>query len=246
MRAADYLVDMGPGGGAAGGRLIYAGNPGGIETAQDSLTGAYLSRAKSIPVPRKRRKGKGKISIRGAECHNLHDFDVDIPLGVFNCLTGVSGSGKSTLACRVLYGHVHADSLDDEDEMQVKSISGLDKVQDVVLVDQSPIVRTPRSTPAVYMGVFEDIRVLFVAEPAAQAKGLKPGYFSFNSGEGRCPRCAGLGQEKVEMQFLSDIFVPCALCHGTRYTPQALTITLLGSIICIPITALLSYYIVQA
>lgn len=228
MRAADYLVDMGPGGGAAGGRLIYAGNPGGIEAAPGSLTGAYLSRAKSISVPRKRRKGKGKISIRGAECHNLHDFDVDIPLGVFNCLTGVSGSGKSTLACRVLYGHVHADSLDDEDEMQVKSISGLDKVQDVVLVDQSPIVRTPRSTPAVYMGVFEDIRALFVAEPAAQAKGLKPGYFSFNSGEGRCPRCAGLGQEKVEMQFLSDIFVPCALCHGTRYTPQALTITLLG------------------
>ncbi len=228
MRAADYLVDMGPASGAAGGRLMYAGAPQDIESAADSLTGAYLSRRKSIAVPKKRRRSKTKLDIQGAECHNLHDFDVSIPLGVFNCLTGVSGSGKSTLACRVLYGHVHPDSLDDEDEMQVKRIRGLEKVEDVVLVDQSPIVRTPRSTPAVYMGVFEDIRALFVAEPAAQARGLKPGYFSFNSGEGRCPRCGGLGQEKVEMQFLSDIFVPCALCHGTRYTSQALSITLMG------------------
>jgi len=200
MRAADYLVDMGPAGGAAGGRLVYAGTPQGLGSAQESLTAAYLLGERSIPVPQKRRKGKGKVSVRGAECHNLHAFDVDIPLGVFNCLTGVSGSGKSTLACRVLYGYVHADAMDDEDEMQVRSITGLEAVRDVVLVDQSPIVRTPRSTPAVYMGVFEDIRALFVAEPAAMARGLKPGYFSFNSGEGRCPRCAGLGQEKVEMQ----------------------------------------------
>lgn len=228
MRAADYLVDMGPASGSGGGELVYAGSPDGIENATRSLTGQYLSGARRIPVPRKRRKGKGKISIRGAECHNLHNFDVDIPLGVYTCLTGVSGSGKSTLACQVLYGSVHADALDDEDEMKVRSISGLDKVHDVLLVDQSPIVRTPRSTPAVYIGVFEDIRALFVAEPAAQARGLKPGYFSFNSGDGRCPRCSGLGQEKVEMQFLSDIFVPCALCHGTRYTDRALTITLLG------------------
>ena len=228
MRAADYLVDMGPASGAAGGELVYAGAPAGIEKAGQSLTGQYLSAARCIAVPRRRRKGKGKIAIRGAECHNLHNFDVDIPLGVYTCLTGVSGSGKSSLACQVLYGSVHADALDDEDEIKVRSIKGLDKVHDVVLVDQSPIVRTPRSTPAVYIGVFEDIRALFVAEPAAQARGLKPGYFSFNSGDGRCPRCSGLGQEKVEMQFLSDIFVPCALCHGTRYTDQALTITLLG------------------
>ena len=153
---------------------------------------------------------------------------MDIPLGVYNCLTGVSGSGKSTLACQVLYGSVHPDELDDEDEVKLRRITGLDKVEKVVLVDQSPIVRTPRSTPAVYIGVFEDIRALFVAEPAAQARGLKPGYFSFNSGDGRCPRCAGLGQEKVEMQFLSDIYVPCALCNGTRYTEQALSLTLLG------------------
>lgn len=228
MRAADYLVDMGPAGGSGGGRVVYAGEPQGITQADESRTGAYLSRARSIAIPKKRRKAKGKISLQGVQCHNLRDFNVDIPLGVFNCLTGVSGSGKSTLACRVLYGSVHADALDDEDEMEVQAIKGLDKVADVVMVDQSPIVRTPRSTPAVYMGVFEDIRALFVAEPAAQARGLKAGYFSFNSGEGRCPRCAGLGQEKVEMQFLSDIFVPCALCHGTRYTEQALTITLLG------------------
>ena len=228
MRAADYLIDMGPTGGAGGGRLIYSGAPQGIESAQESLTGAYLSGKRKITVPKRRRRAKDTIFIRGAECHNLHDFDVDIPLGVFNCLTGVSGSGKSTLACRVLYGYVHKDALDDEDEMSVRSIDGLQHVEDVIMVDQSPIVRTPRSTPAVYMGVFEDIRALFVAEPAAQARGLKPGYFSFNSGDGRCPRCSGLGQEKVEMQFLSDIFVPCALCHGTRYTPQALTITLLG------------------
>ncbi len=228
MRAADYLVDMGPASGSAGGELVYAGEPAGIAGAAASLTGQYLCGTRRIAIPRRRRRGKGKISIRGAECHNLHDFDVDILLGVYTCLTGVSGSGKSSLACQVLYGSVHADALDDEDEMRVHSISGLDKVQDVVLVDQSPIVRTPRSTPAVYIGVFEDIRALFVAEPAAQARGLKPGYFSFNSGDGRCPRCSGLGQEKVEMQFLSDIFVPCALCHGTRYTEQALTITLLG------------------
>lgn len=228
MRAADYLVDMGPASGSAGGELVFAGTPAGMMTAGTSLTGQYLSGRRRISVPKERRRGKGHISIRGATCHNLHDFEVDIPLGVYTCLTGVSGSGKSTLACQVLYGSVHADALDDEDEMSVRSLRGLEQVQDVVLVDQSPIVRTPRSTPAVYIGVFEDIRALFVAEPAAQARGLKPGYFSFNSGDGRCPRCGGLGQEKVEMQFLSDIFVPCALCHGARYTQQALSITLLG------------------
>ncbi len=230
MRAADYVVDMGPGSGAEGGRVVYVGEPSGMLAAPESLTGAYLSGAKRIAIPEKRRKVKKaqKLSIIGANCHNLHDFNVDIPLGVYTCLTGVSGSGKSSLACQVLYGSVHPDELDDEEEVRVKTIRGLEQVQDVLLVDQSPIVRTPRSTPAVYIGVFEDIRALFVAEPAAQARGLKPGYFSFNSGEGRCPRCAGLGQEKVEMQFLSDIFVPCALCNGTRYTPQALSLTLLG------------------
>ncbi len=230
MRAADYVVDMGPGSGSAGGRVVYAGKPEGMSAAAESLTGAYLCGTRRIEVPGKRRRPgkKQKISIIGATCHNLRDFSVDIPLGLYTCLTGVSGSGKSTLACQVLCGTVHPEALDDEDEVQVKAVKGLELVEDVLLVDQSPIVRTPRSTPAVYIGVFEDIRALFVAEPAAQARGLRPGYFSFNSGEGRCPRCAGLGQEKVEMQFLSDIFVPCALCNGTRYTPQALSLTLLG------------------
>ncbi len=228
MRAANHLIDMGPGSGASGGEVVYAGAADGIVNEAKSLTGAYLSGARRIPIPVKRRSPKQYLRIRGAECHNLHHFDVDMPLGVYTCLTGVSGSGKSTLACQVLHGNVHPESLDDEEQVRVQSIDGLHLLEDVVLVDQSPIVRTPRSTPAVYIGVFEEIRALFVAEPAAKARGLKPGYFSFNSGEGRCPRCAGLGQEKVEMQFLSDIFVPCALCHGLRYTPQALTITLLG------------------
>ncbi|MBR4108579.1 MAG: excinuclease ABC subunit UvrA [Akkermansia sp.] len=228
MRAADYLVDMGPSSGSAGGSLVYAGCPEGIFAAKDSATGQYLSGKRRIALPARRRVARGILRIEGAECHNLHDFSVDIPLGVYNCLTGVSGSGKSTLACQVLYGSQYPQELDDEDRVQVRRITGLEQLGGIVLVDQSPIVRTPRSTPAVYMGVFEDIRALFTAEPAAQARGLKPGYFSFNSGDGRCPRCAGLGQEKVEMQFLSDIFVPCALCHGSRYTPQALSITLLG------------------
>lgn len=228
MRAADYLVDMGPASGSSGGELVYAGAPDGILSAEASLTGQYLSHARHIAVPASRRRPRGFLRLRGAECHNLRAFDVDLPLGVYACLTGVSGSGKSTLACQVLYGSVHPEELDDEEEMQLRSLEGLEAVEDVLMVDQSPIVRTPRSTPAVYVGVFEEIRALFAAEPAAQARGLKPGYFSFNSGDGRCPRCAGLGQEKVEMQFLSDIYVPCALCHGTRYTPQALSIRLLG------------------
>ena len=228
MRAADYLVDMGPRSGSLGGEVVYAGTPQGITAAPRSLTGQYLSGARRIPVPQQRRRARGSIRIEGAECHNLHDFSVEIPLGVYTCLTGVSGSGKSTLACSVLYGSQHPGELDDEEELQLRAIHGIEQLSQILLVDQSPIVRTPRSTPAVYIGVFEDIRALFCAEPAAQARGLKPGYFSFNSGEGRCPRCAGLGLEKVEMQFLSDIEVPCALCHGSRYTPQALTIRLLG------------------
>lgn len=231
MRAADYLVDMGPGSGTAGGRLVYAGKPAAIGKQPESLTGAYLSGKKEIAIPDKRRKPKGFLKIRGAECHNLHDFSVDIPLGTYTCLTGVSGSGKSSLACQVIYGHVHPGDLDDEDTVSLRSIKGLEKLRDVLLVDQSPIVRTPRSTPSLYMGVFEDIRALFAAEPEAKADNVKPGYFSFNcpsANRGTCPRCRGLGMEKVEMQFLSDIYVPCAWCHGTRYTPQALIYKLAG------------------
>lgn len=227
MRAADYLVDMGPGSGSAGGKLVYAGSPSGIEREPESTTGRYLSGSLQIAVPAKRRKSRKKLEIRGAECHNLHDFDVDLPLGVYTCLTGVSGSGKSTLAREIIHAHAaeHFGNAPEEMAGSVRFIQGWNHLDDVVLVDQSPIVRTPRSTPAVYIGVFEEIRRLFAQEPAAKIRGLTPGYFSFNSGEGRCPRCSGLGQEKVEMQFLSDIFVPCALCEGSRYTPDALSFT---------------------
>lgn len=231
MRAADYLVDMGPGSGSAGGHLVYAGKPESIGNEEKSLTGAYLSRRREIAIPRKRRKAKSFLKIEGAECHNLHDFSVSLPLGVYTCLTGVSGSGKSTLACQVLFGHVHPGELDDEDHVKVRSVKGLEKLRDVVLVDQSPLVRTPRSTPAVYIGAFEDIRALYAAEPMAKADGITPGYFSFNcpsANRGTCPRCRGLGLEKVEMQFLSDIYVPCAWCHGTRYVPRALEYRLAG------------------
>ncbi len=227
MRAADYLIDLGPGSGAAGGHLVFAGTPSELAKS-DSITAQYLSGRRQIALPKKRRKSKKMLRLRGVNCHNLRNFDVDIPLGLYACLTGVSGSGKSSLACQVIYGHAHPGSLDDEAEQSMDSIDGLAALSDVLLVDQSPIVRTPRSTPAVYMGVFEDVRALYAAEPAAAARGLKPGYFSFNSGDGRCARCAGLGQEKVEMQFLSDIFVPCALCEGARYSPQALSLQLLG------------------
>lgn len=227
MRAADYLVDMGPGSGAGGGRLVYAGAPEGIESEPESTTGRYLSGKKAIAIPRTRKKGKKKLEIRGAECHNLHDFDVDVPLGVYTCLTGVSGSGKSTLAREIIYAHAaeRFGNPPEDIEGHVRALRGLEHLDEAVLVDQSPIVRTPRSTPAVYIGVFEEIRRLFAQEPAAKIRGLTPGYFSFNSGEGRCPRCSGLGQEKVEMQFLSDIFVPCALCGGSRYTADALSLT---------------------
>ncbi len=228
MRAADYIVDLGLAGGEEGGHLVYSGSPAGLLRSADSLTGQFLSGKRRITIPKKRRKPTGFLKIRGAECHNLHNFDVDIPLGVYACLTGVSGSGKSTLACQVLYGYTHPEELDDEERVSVKEINGLNGIREVVLVDQSPIVRTPRSTPAVYMKVFEEIRAVFAQVPKARAHALTPGYFSFNGGDGRCPRCSGLGTEKVEMQFLSDIYVPCALCHGTRYTPQALRITYRG------------------
>ncbi len=227
MRAADWLVDMGPCSGSLGGHLIYAGVPSGINKSADSLTGAYLSGVRRIPVPQKRRKARRFLRVRGAECHNLHGFDVDIPLGVYTCLTGVSGSGKSTLAREIIYAHA-AEYFGDAPEEKfgtVRSMKGIEYLAQAVLVDQSPIVKTPRSAPAVYVGLFEDVRALFAQEPMAKLRGVTPGYFSFNSGDGRCPRCGGLGQEKVEMQFLSDIFVPCALCGGSRYRAEALLLT---------------------
>lgn len=230
MRAADCLIDMGPGSGSEGGRKVFAGNPAEIEAAQDSLTGAYLSGRLEIPVPAKRRKPKKWLKVRGAVRHNINALDVDIPLGVYACLTGVSGSGKSTLANDIVYlnGCLAKGESVEEEPGTVKSIKGWEHLDEVVMVDQSPLIRTPRSTPAVYAGIFEEIRALFARTEVAKARGLAPGFFSFNSGDGRCPRCMGMGSEKVEMQFLSDIFVPCPLCDGRRYGQEALSVKLEG------------------
>lgn len=226
MRAADCLVDMGPGSGREGGRLVYSGMPARIGEIEESLTGAFLSGRRRIAVPKKRRKPRQFLTVSGATRHNLRKLDVKVPLGVFTCLTGVSGSGKSTLAHDVLYLNalVEKGAVCEEEPARVKSIKGWEHLDEVVMVDQSPIVRTPRSTPAVYAGVFEEIRSLFAETETARARGLKPGFFSFNSGDGRCPRCMGMGSEKVEMQFLSDIFVQCPLCHGSRYGSEVLSV----------------------
>lgn len=230
MRAADHLIDMGPGSGAEGGKLVFSGKPEDILNEAASATGEYLSGKKKIKVPGKRRKPKKWLNIRGAKRHNLDGLDIDIPLGVYACLTGVSGSGKSTLANDVVYLNYCKFRGDEQEELpaEVKSIKGWEHLDEVVMVDQSPLIRTPRSTPAVYAGVFEDIRALFTKTDAALSRGLKPGFFSFNSGEGRCPRCAGMGSEKIEMQFLSDLFVTCPLCEGTRYGKEVLGILYKG------------------
>ncbi len=226
MRGADYLIDMGPASGKEGGEVVFAGRPDEMSQQDLSLTGLYLHGERSIPVPDKRRKPKKWLSISGATRNNLNDLSVKVPLGVFACLTGVSGSGKSTLAHDVIYLHslVQQGITCEETPAQVRQIKGWESISEVLLVDQSPIVRTPRSTPAVYAGVFDEIRALFCATEAAKSRQLKPGFFSFNSGEGRCPRCAGMGSEKIEMQFLSDIFITCPLCHGLRYGQEALQI----------------------
>ena len=232
IRAADNLVDIGPGRGEDGGELIFSGAPARITGKKSSLTGAYLSGASAIGIPAKRRRpkrGKQLKIVRAAE-HNLRHLDVTIPLGLFCCVTGVSGSGKSTLVHKVLYENLLRLSGETSDEPpgRCKAIRGADKFDQVVMVDQSPLSRTPRSTPGVYTGAFELIRKLFAATDEAKAAGLTMGFFSFNSGNGRCERCWGNGFEKIEMQFLSDIFVRCPECEGRRYGAEALNYTLLG------------------
>lgn len=222
MRAADYLIDMGPSSGAAGGNVVYAGSPEGILTKEDSCTGRFLAKTQEIALPKQRKKPKQWLKIRGATQHNLKGLDVDIPLGVFTCLTGVSGSGKSSLAQNIIVANANEDS--DAERGVVKSMKGLEYVDEVVMVDQSPLVRTPRSTPSVYIGAFEDLRKFFAELLVSKSRALTPGYFSFNSPQGRCPRCTGRGFELVEMQFLSDVFIKCALCEGSRYSADVLEI----------------------
>jgi excinuclease ABC subunit A len=232
MQAADHLVDLGPGAGSFGGTLIYQGPPtskkfqiSNLKSQIPAGTLPWLTGQKSIAIPASRRKPtKQLLSIRGATRHNLKKLDVDLPLGLFAVLTGVSGSGKSTFAHDVLYLNL-ARKLGQEaegDAAPIKSLKGSQHLSGVELVDQTAVARTPRSTPAVFLGAFDPIRQLFCDTPAGKSAALKPGFFSFNSGDGRCDRCAGNGFEKVEMQFLSDLYVTCPDCNGRRYKSSTL------------------------
>ncbi|MGL5017238.1 MAG: excinuclease ABC subunit UvrA, partial [Luteolibacter sp.] len=240
MQAADHLVDIGPGAGSFGGTLIYQGSPRGespskkskIKNHQSSIgTLPWLDGTKSIAIPKTRRKPTKKLlSIRGATRHNLKKLDVDLPLGLFTVLTGVSGSGKSTFAHDVLYLNL-ARKLGQEaegDAAPIKDLKGTQHLTGVELVDQTAVARTPRSTPAVFLGAFDPIRQLFACTPDAKTRDLTTGFFSFNSGAGRCDRCAGNGFEKVEMQFLSDLYVTCPDCNGKRYKSSTLEFLYLG------------------
>ncbi|HEY8810009.1 MAG TPA: excinuclease ABC subunit UvrA [Solirubrobacterales bacterium] len=229
MRAADHLVDLGPGAGEHGGYVIAAGTPEQVAKDPASLTGQFLSGVRMIDVPAERREPRGALLVRGAREHNLKGIDVAIPLGVFCCVTGVSGSGKSTLVNETLH-HAVANRLH-----QAKlrpgahdGIDGLSQIDKIINIDQSPIGRTPRSNPATYTGVFDHIRQLFTQTQESRARGYKPGRFSFNVKGGRCEVCRGDGQIKIEMHFLPDVYVPCEQCHGKRYNRETLEVRFKG------------------
>ncbi|MDQ2868289.1 MAG: excinuclease ABC subunit UvrA, partial [Verrucomicrobiota bacterium] len=230
IRASDNLIDIGPGRGERGGELVFAGKRDALLSQRDSLTADYLSGRKKIPLPKSRRKFTSTLKIAGAREHNLKNIDVEIPLGVFTCVTGVSGSGKSTLIHDVLYRHLlrAKGESSDQEAGACKAVTGAHRFGKVVMVDQSALARTPRSTPILYLGLYDRVRELFAALPEAQAQGLTASAFSFNSGSGRCERCNGTGFEKIEMQFLSDLYVRCAECEGQRFQPHVLKIKLRG------------------
>jgi len=230
IRAADNLIDIGPGRGERGGELVFNGALDQLLFRKNSLTGDYLSGRKSIPVSKKRRRSTSSLKITGAREHNLKNINVDLPLGVFTCVTGVSGSGKSTLIHDVLYRNllIAKGQATDQEAGACKSVSGAHRIGEVAMVDQSPLARTPRSTPILYLGLYDRVRELFAAQPEAMSQGLTASAFSFNSGSGRCERCSGTGFEKIEMQFLSDLYVRCAECEGKRFQPHVLKIKLHG------------------
>jgi excinuclease ABC subunit A len=232
IRAADHVVDLGPGAGAHGGQVVAQGTPAQIEADPASLTGAYLSGRERIPVPARRRNAASDqwINIRGARGNNLQDVTVALPLGVLTCVTGVSGSGKSTLVEDTLFrhaaAHLNGSSLDGASPCD--GIDGLERFERVIEIDQNPIGRTPRSNPATYTGLFTAVRELFAAVPESRARGYDAGRFSFNVKGGRCEACQGDGVIQVEMHFLPDIYVPCDVCRGRRYNRETLEIQYRG------------------
>ncbi len=226
MIAADYLIDVGPEAGVHGGQIVAAGTPDEVMNNEDSITGNYLSGKKFIPLPKERRKSDGrKLTIKGAKENNLRNVKVDIPLGQFIAVTGVSGSGKSTLINEILYKSLaHQLNRARIKPGEHKEITGIEHLDKVIEIDQSPIGRTPRSNPATYTGVFDDIRDLFATTNEAKVRGYKKGRFSFNTKGGRCEACSGDGILRIEMHFLPDVFVPCEVCHGKRYNRETLEV----------------------
>jgi excinuclease ABC subunit A len=235
MRAADHLVDMGPGAGEHGGHVVAQGTAAEVAKVSDSLTGQFLAGTRVIETPAKRRRPAGYVTIEGAAQHNLRGINVKVPLGVLCCVTGVSGSGKSTLVNEVLLkavsNHLHRGPGGRQRAGAHRRISGLDQLDKIISVDQSPIGRTPRSNPATYIGLFDQIRELFSKTQEARARGYKPGRFSFNVKGGRCEVCRGDGQIKIEMHFLPDVYVPCEQCHGKRYNRETLEVRFKGKTI---------------
>ncbi len=230
MRAADWIIDLGPGAGKNGGHVVAAGTPDAICAEEKSITGGYLSGRLRIPLPKKRRKGSGEwLTVKGAAENNLKGIDVAIPLGKFVCITGVSGSGKSSFVVEILSKRLHQHFYKSK-ELPGKhtTIEGLEFLDKVIEIDQSPIGRTPRSNPATYTNLFNPIRDLFANLPESKIRGYKPGRFSFNVKGGRCEACQGQGQNRIEMQFLPDIYVPCDICKGARYNKETLQVTYKG------------------
>ncbi|MGZ6316911.1 MAG: excinuclease ABC subunit UvrA, partial [Anaerolineales bacterium] len=230
IRDADWIVDLGPAAGEHGGQIVAEGTPKAIMANHHSLTGAYLSGRKQIPVPKKRREGNGKsLKIIGASANNLKDLSVEIPLGKLVCITGVSGSGKSTLMTDVVYNALAAKLMGAHTQAgEFKRIEGTEHLDKIINIDQSPIGRTPRSNPGTYTGMFDEIRKLFAELPESKVRGYRPGRFSFNVHGGRCEACQGQGELRIEMQFLPDVYVPCDVCHGKRFNRETLQVEFKG------------------